>query len=196
MKSCDGKSPCCTGSVCLNVVRGQHTLKTLVECYRSAPHSIHTDLKWYSSTNDFSTVVTNAALAITCEGKKHPHQQLLPPAVLEAMKRKLLLCIKGILNARDFDAILSLIEGCKVKGFGKLACYDTALRIAAYLKRMPTQVYLHAGTREGSRALGLSGNVRSLEPSQFPQELQTLKPYEIEDFLCIFEPNLRDLKDA
>jgi hypothetical protein len=35
--------------------------------------------------------------------------------------------------------------------------YDIAHRIGAYLRREPEAVYLHAGTREGARALNLGG---------------------------------------
>lgn len=194
MKTCDGKSSCHPGTQCPSDVTGCRTLKALVECYRAGRHPIHTELKWYSSTKNFPKAVTNAALALTCKGTKHPHQRRIPLAVLKTMKRELCRRIKEMQKARDFDAILAIIEGCKVKGFGKLACYDAALRIAARLKRMPKRVYLHAGTRKGAYALGLASNVRSLGPSEFPHELRMLRPYEIEDFLCIFESDLGNLK--
>ena len=38
-----------------------------------------------------------------------------------------------------------------------LTVYDTALRIGAHLDIMPDRIYLHAGVKEGAKALGFSG---------------------------------------
>ena len=52
---------------------------------------------------------------------------------------------------------------------------------------MPEKVYLHADTRAGAKALGISGKEKSIEPNRLPAEFQELEPYEIEDVLCIFK---------
>ena len=48
---------------------------------------------------------------------------------------------------------MKIVEECKVKGFGELSIYDTAVRIGAHLRIEPDKVYLHAGAREGIKAL-------------------------------------------
>lgn len=46
-----------------------------------------------------------------------------------------------------------ILKSCKsVPGAGPLTCYDIAQRIGVWLKVEPTEVYLHAGTREGAKA--------------------------------------------
>jgi hypothetical protein len=52
-----------------------------------------------------------------------------------------------------------------------------------YLRR--EAVYLHAGTREGARALNLSGKTIDV------RELRKLSAEEIEDCLCIYKDALR-----
>ena len=43
-----------------------------------------------------------------------------------------------------------------IRGIGVLTVYDVATRIAAHLDLEPARVYVHAGTAEGARALGLN----------------------------------------
>ncbi len=73
----------------------------------------------------------------------------------------------------------------KVHRFGKLAIYDTVIRLG---------VYLHAGTNEGARALGLDTRRGILEPKELPTPFRSLEPWECEDFLCIYKDELAKLK--
>jgi predicted kinase len=73
---------------------------------------------------------------------------------------------------------------------GELYVYDTALRIGAKLNLFPARVYLHAGTRQGARALGLDARADALDMADLPREFHVLKPYEVEDVLCIFKSEL------
>jgi hypothetical protein len=57
----------------------------------------------------------------------------------------------------------------------------------------PTKVYLHAGTRRGVRALGLDYSADVLKVSALPKELRSLEPHELEDILCIFKYELKNV---
>jgi hypothetical protein len=48
-------------------------------------------------------------------------------------------------------------------------------------------VHLHRGTRTGARALGLDTSRSFLKPTDLPKEIRSLRPHEIEDFLCIYK---------
>ena len=72
--------------------------------------------------------------------------------------------------------------------------YDTAFRIGAKLNKLPTKVYLHTGTREGAKALGFDGKVKSIGVYELQPEFQKLEPYEIEDILCIFKDKFKQMK--
>ena len=92
-------------------------------------------------------------------------------------------------RVQDFHSLHSRISDAisDVPGIGALMVYDTALRIGARLGLEPEFVYLHAGTRAGARALAIDSGRPYLRVSELPEPLQTLRPCEIEDVLCIFK---------
>jgi hypothetical protein len=57
-------------------------------------------------------------------------------------------------------------------------------------------VYLHAGTRIGARHLGLGRGRVWLRPEELPLAFQVLRPYEIEDCLCIYEGDIARILGA
>ena len=92
-------------------------------------------------------------------------------------------------SALDFEDILVQIEevvAC-VSGLGELYAYDTALRIGAYQEIYPREVYIHAGTRVGVKALGIDPDRRSIRLLELPDPFQKLMPHEAEDVLCIYK---------
>jgi hypothetical protein len=83
-----------------------------------------------------------------------------------------------------------------VKGFGQLATYDVALRIAKYLNFELQEVYLHAGVTDGTRALGLKvkdGDILSVH--QFPTPFNQLSGDHLENLLCIYKEVLANSSD-
>ena len=108
---------------------------------------------------------------------------------LEESRRRLLQAIERLRCASSFDELLSLVESCigDVKGIGELTIYDTALRIGAKLHLEPDRVYLHRGTREGARRLGVGSSERSIPIDRLPPSLRQLKARETEDVLCIYK---------
>ncbi|MGD1155166.1 MAG: hypothetical protein ABSA41_04990 [Terriglobia bacterium] len=100
---------------------------------------------------------------------------------------------KELRRCDSFDQLHNLITEHLngIRNLGGLYYYDTALRIGASLHLMPERVYLHSGTRDGARALGLDWRADPLDPRALPKALGDLEPYEIEDFLCIYRDHLR-----
>lgn len=100
--------------------------------------------------------------------------------------------INKIEKCVHFDELFSLVEKLllPIKGIGELYVYDTTLRIGANLNLLPTKIYLHAGTRTGAKRIGFQGTKKAIEVSELPPVLQQLKPFEIEDVLCIFKNEL------
>lgn len=149
------------------------------------------ELQYYKQLAALDEVINVAALARTPRGKRHPHQRRLPRTVLEQVRDDLIGEAKRLRNSAGFDDIHTMVQECAVPGFGKLAQYDTALRIGAWLSLLPTKIYLHQGTRDGARQLGLDVSRGHLSVDEVPAPLQELEPYEIEDFLCIYKAHLR-----
>jgi len=97
--------------------------------------------------------------------------------------------LPALQGASSFDELFELVEALirPIYGIGELAVYDTALRIGERLGLEPTKVYLHRGTREGAKALGLAYRRKAIELAELPTELRSLPARELEDVLCIYK---------
>lgn len=127
-----------------------------------------------------------AALCRTERSKRHPHQARIPGPILEDCRGRL--AAADLRSAKSFEELHAIVQQAigGIKGIGVLTVYDISHRLGAYLGLEPDLVYLHRGTRDGARALGLGGK-NTLDPSELPAPFSRLKPYEIEDCLCIYK---------
>jgi hypothetical protein len=141
----------------------------------------------------FEAAVHRAALALDEHEKRFSHQWRLKHPALRKAEGILTDSSGKLRNSKSFadlhELIMALLEG--IGGLGELYYYDTALRIGANLKLMPQLVYLHRGTRDGARALGLDWHANAVDPRHLPKKLAVLEPHEMEDFLCIYKDRLR-----
>jgi hypothetical protein len=118
--------------------------------------------------------------------------------MIETAVRALVQALSRIEDCKNFDALLSVIENVlreSVGGEKKLWAYDVAFRVGAWRGDdwLPCRVYLHRGTREGAEALlgkDKTEGRQTLMVKDFPVELQSLQPWEIEDFLCWYKNEL------
>lgn len=149
------------------------------------------ELHYYAIQRSLADAIREAALSRLPRGKRHPHQQRIPLRVLQKAERRLQAIAERLKQARSFAELYGLVEQQigSIRGIGELAIYDIAHRIGAFLKHDPESIYLHAGTRQGARALNLCG--KKLEIRQLPSEFHQLSASEIEDCLCIYESELR-----
>lgn len=163
-------------------------LASLARSYRlNNSRNIEASLAFYKRLPTIEEVIEKAAMAKTPDGKRNPHQRRLKKVVLERVKNKLLAKKESLLRAKSFDDIKRIVEECSVSGFGVLAVYDTSLRLGSWLGPLPTMVYLHAGTTQGARALGLDCSRKMIQVNELPEPLRDLEPYHVENFLCIYK---------
>jgi len=134
--------------------------------------------------------VWHAALATNGGGKRYNHQRRLRKASMEQAKKALLGLVDHLSTLKPFDQLHDYLSELllPIPGLGKLYIYDTAIRLGAKFDTLPSSVYLHAGTRVGARALGLSGDKARIK--DLPAVLHILEPHELEDFLCIYARQL------
>jgi hypothetical protein len=149
------------------------------------------ELRYYAIQRSLTDAIREAALSRLPGGKRHSHQRRIPLHVLQAANSRLQAIIHRLGKAKSFTELHGFIaqQIGPIPGIGDLTVYDIAHRIGAYLSLGPEAIYLHAGTREGARALNLTGETIPL--SEVPAELRKLTPAEIEDCFCIYKDALR-----
>lgn len=173
-----------------------HTFDDVVAAYRR-DFSVHhrEEMEWFGDCRQTIEEVIRRACKSevpTVNGGmvRHSHQTSyrIPATALSEAADRLERRKSDVEKAADFVALLGTVEASigSVARIGPLAVYDISLRIGAYKGLRPIEVYLHAGTREGARALGLSTNLRSLPMSSLPSGLRSLSAEEAEDVLCIY----------
>jgi hypothetical protein len=141
-----------------------------------------------------SDAIRRAALCLLPDGKRHPHQCLIPKPLLELAEARLQAARKRLARAVDFESLHQVVEAeiGSIKGIGALTVYDIAHRIGAHLGKAPTLVYLHRGTRTGAAVLEFRGH--TLDPTMLPAAFSRLTAAEIEDCLCIYKDELQGLR--
>lgn len=144
---------------------------------------------WFAIQCTFEEAVSHAALAVSQSGRRFSHQRRIPQAVLAESRRRLVASLSALSKSQTFEALHNTVAAViwPIHGIGELTIYDTALRIGANLQLEPTVVFLHAGTREGARHLGLSVSRKFIPVAEFPRAFQELKPRQIEAILCIYK---------
>lgn len=133
--------------------------------------------------------IGQAALARLPSGKRHSHQYRVTGAALEESRSRLLANLPSLRQATSFDELFNVVEDLTepISGIGELTVYDTALRIGARFGCKPMRVYLHAGTREGARALGFDPQRQAIEMDELPEPMRRLSAREAEDLLSIYK---------
>lgn len=171
--------------------RAPSGLAAIVRSYRAQCESrALAELATFAAEPTLSSAVRRASYAETPEGKRYHHQRRLSTGTLEAVHS--MLTRAPLAKCHSFHELHEVVRDSigPVHGVGRLMIYDTALRIGAKLRLEPDRVYLHAGTREGARNLGLDWRAESVEMKEFPDELRRLKAHNVEDVLCIYKDRL------
>ncbi len=100
-----------------------------------------------------------------------------------------------VVAAKDSFAVLhSRIQEitADIPRYGALAVYDMARAVGDHFNTRPRDVYLHTGTLHGARALDWKTQGGILEIRDIPSRVRSkLKPYQWEDFLCIYKDELK-----
>lgn len=103
------------------------------------------ELQYYAIQHTFEDAIKLAALSKLPNGKKHPHQYRISGHTLDAAKEVLLSVSGELRECRKFEDLIGKVDSeirRPIKGIGKLAVYDIALRIGAYLELTPERVYI------------------------------------------------------
>ncbi|MCL5263277.1 MAG: hypothetical protein M1568_03290 [Acidobacteria bacterium] len=168
------------------------TLDQIVDAYISNYRAAaRAEMDTFRREKSRVVAIRRAALCESSNGRRHPHQCLIPRRLLEIAEERLQAAAKRLGATADFEALHEIVklEIGSIPGIGKLTVYDIAQRIGAYLGKSPTLIYLHRGTKEGAAILGFHGE--TLDARNLPSAFLRLSPAEIEDCLCIYKDHLR-----
>jgi hypothetical protein len=166
------------------------TLTALVRHFRrERHHRAGSELGFFRTMPSLELAIQHAALAEDERSKRYDHQRRHSRPTLLRAKQAIIAIAPSLRRAACFEALHEQLKQAiyPIGGLKEMYTYDTALRLGAYLRLSPERVYLHCGTREGARALGLNSKRDSLALSELPKELQRLSAEEAEDFLCMYK---------
>ena len=154
------------------------------------------ELRWYANRPTLRDAIDLAARARWKEGKKLSHQWHIKNETLQIAASKLILIERQLVSSTTFNDIIERVEANirSIWGIGSLTIYDTSLRIGAKIGNFPTEVYLHAGAKDGARKLLGETYIRGkqkISKSSFSRHFEILKPCEIENFLCVMRKQLQ-----
>lgn len=143
------------------------------------------ELAHYGARGTLAAITSRAVLSVAANGKRDPHQRRISWKVLNQANRQLLSALPIVAKCRDFDALHDVVDRLirPIDGVGALLVYDTAQRIAIAMEiAEPRDVYLHAGTAKGAKALGVRG--KKVAIAALPKELHKFSSFELEDIFC------------
>lgn len=169
------------------------SLEEVVSLYRSERQAgARAERDSFAAELTFDAAVRRAALALNADGTTHLHQaHWVTRATRQAWAQRLLDELELLRSATTFDDLYTRIESLRIKYVGPLTVYDTAYRIGAKLGLEPELVYLHQGTLEGAVLLGFSRQRPYLKMEELPPAFRALRPYEVEDCLCIYRKDIK-----
>lgn len=166
----------------------------IIRSFNSDSSDRDAEHEWWEADGVTLTDAIRRACLSMIPGKnrliRQGHQCRLPGAVLSEATAAVLTLEQDIAQASDFDELHSLVRAAcaSVQGTGALYCYDVAHRIGLHIGLHPDVIYLHTGTREGAKALGINVAGRDhITLSELPKPLQVLSAGQAEDVLCIYK---------
>jgi hypothetical protein len=147
--------------------------------------------RFYARHASWEALLDTVGAARDMRGRRHSHQRRLARVAMAAARRAL--ASAGLRSATSFADLIAAVQDAigGIQGIGELMVYDTALRLGAFLGLEPDLVYLHSGTRQGAKALGLDHRRPALAMRELPAVLRSLRPREVEDLLCIYKDELK-----
>lgn len=151
-------------------------------------HACHLKIsREYFKNLSRNEIVYKAALSINANGKMFYHQYRVGRTKTKLAASELMQFEAEILNAKSFDDIFKYTEKVrKMKiGVGHLWSYDTALHIGFKLDLLPKQVYVQSGVKRGIKKFYIQLKIKRKMDTKLFIGLETLKSYEIENFLCV-----------
>jgi hypothetical protein len=149
------------------------------------------ELERFFKSLSLHSAIEYAASGVTPHRKIHPHQRGIGVKQLRQSAALLKKYATSLRKARSYANLFIITEAVKsdLKGLGDLWSYDTALRMAFNRGKTfyPKAVFVQKNVMKGIKKIFSKMPVkqRTLPVKIFPKEIQSLKPFEIENFLSV-----------
>lgn len=171
-------------------------------------------IKFCAESTTLDQAIERAVRARDAAGKHHNHQSKVDlhariefGAIIARGRKDWLGRVHaakedGLEWLTPFDAMHDWFDSVKPYGIGPVTVYDVAVRVGAFLEVEPEQVYMHAGVRQGLKALceALERQGPPYKPSDlhgawklprvpmylFPKPLNKMRADDVEDILCTY----------
>lgn len=160
-------------------------------------------IEFCSEAAVLSVAISRAIEARDADGKHHNHQSKVDIGARRLFGKRIWTRRNQVKKCKDFDTLHDLFDEIKPYGIGPVTVYDVAVRVGAYLGIEPTSVYMHAGVRQGFKALqeamdpfdndGAPGwtdpqvaKLPRIPMSTFPSPLRHMRADDVEDILCTY----------
>lgn len=151
----------------------------------------------------FAKAVRRAVESRDANGKHHNHQSKVDITARRKFGARIIAARKRQeLCTSEFDRFHDRLDEIKPYGIGPVTVYDVAVRIGAFLGIEPHSVYMHAGVRQGMKALCealiRTGSVdndlneftdwkeKRVPVRRFPYPLNGMRADDVEDILCTY----------
>ena len=161
-----------------------------VEKYLKDDRHLLEDMRSYFASLTLENAVDEASKGLNPNSTINSHQHRVGRKRGEAAAIEMSKFILELRTCKSFEDIFQITERVKNDVFrlGDLWSYDTALRIGFALNFLPTMVYVQRGVVKGvEKALNEKmPRARFISLTSLPKEIQRLKPYQAENFLCIW----------
>ncbi len=173
---------------CAPLAAGATAAQIISHFQRCALPSLDAELKWFATQRTLLGAIRRAAVARGQNGNRLSHQWRLPRQMYPSALVRLTAITPTLRACATFSDLYKVIESSvgPLNGVGPLYLYDTALRIGAFLRLRPSDVYLQAGALKGAKRLLPRVHTRSLPPNVFPAPYSALPPYQLENLLCCY----------
>jgi hypothetical protein len=162
------------------------------ESYQWQEHDLY---QWYGDKALTLEAALDRAFKSEHDGKLHGHQYRVGRERLARLATIAEDHVERFKDARDWNEIYTVVGDiiAQVPGAGILAHYDITNRIGSYFRYNQTVVRVHAGAWEGATVLRLKIQNGQVSLEDLPLELRSLGAMHVENFLCIYKDDLKQL---
>ena len=163
-------------------------------------------IEYCRQAEHWDTAVQRAVEARDADGKHHNHQSKVDITARRLFGRRIVNRAKrGHMPVDNFDEFHDYLHHIRPYGIGPVTVYDVAVRIGAYLGIEPQSVYMHAGVRQGFKAMAEAMDRATTEGDAvhyiqdprwrradripidaFQRPLNKMRADDVEDILCTY----------